>query len=87
MLMGYGEFTGANANFNYGLGLLLTHYFFHMEGGGKASRITNFLKGLQAGQSGEAALAPLLGGSNFEKLESEITAAWARNGVDIHFGQ
>ena len=87
MLMGYGEFTGANANFNYGLGLLITHYFFHMEGGGKASRITNFLKGLQAGQSGEAALAPLLGGSNFERLESEITAAWARNGVDIHFGQ
>lgn len=86
MLMPYSQFSGQNANFNYGLGLLLTHYFFHMEGGGKASRITQFLKGLQAGQQGEAALAPLLGGSTFEKLEGEIAAAWARQGVQIRFG-
>ncbi|HEX7261035.1 MAG TPA: hypothetical protein VF258_04415 [Luteolibacter sp.] len=86
MLMPYSKFSGPNANFNYGVGLLLTHYFFHMEGGGKAARITQFLKGLQAGHQGEAALAPLLGGSTFEKLEGEIAAAWARQGVQIKFG-
>ena len=86
LLMSYGQFSSPNGNFNYGLGLLLTHYFFHMEGGGKAFRITQFLKGLEAGKRGEASLAPLLGGGSYEKLEGEITAAWARMGVQIHFG-
>ncbi|MES2921671.1 MAG: hypothetical protein V4819_08995 [Verrucomicrobiota bacterium] len=86
LLMPYGQFMGANGNYNYGMGLLLTHYFFHMEGGGKAFRITQFLKGLEAGQRGEASLAPLLGGGSYEKLEGEITAAWARLGVQIRFG-
>lgn len=86
MLMPYSQFSGQNANLNYGVGLLLTHYFFHMEGGGKASRITQFLKGLQAGNQGEASLAPLLGGGTYEKLEGEIAAAWARQGVQIRFG-
>lgn len=86
LLMPYGEFSGAKANANYGIGLLLTHYFLHMEGGGKAFRITAFLKGLQAGHSGETALAPLLGGGSFEKLEGEIAAAWAKQGVTLRFG-
>ncbi len=86
LLMPYADFSGAKANANYGIGLLLTHYFLHMEGGGKAFRITAFLKGLQAGHRGEAALAPLLGGGSFEKLEGEIAAAWAKQGVTIRFG-
>jgi len=85
-LMPYESFSRQNANLNYAVGLLLTHYFFHMEGDGKASRITKFLQGLHAGQQGEVALGPLLGGSTFEKLESDITAAWARMGVNIRFG-
>ncbi len=86
MLMPYVEYSGKNANFNYGVGLLLTHYFFHMEGGGKALRVTQFLKGLQSGRQGETSLAPLLGGSTYEKLESEISTAWAKMGVQIRFG-
>ena len=84
--MSYDQFSSPHGNLNYGLGLLLTHYFFHMEGGGKAFRITQFLKGLEAGKRGEASLAPLLGGGSYEKLEGEITAAWARMGVQIRFG-
>jgi len=57
-----------------------------MEGGGKARRITAFLKGLHEGASGEAALAPLLGGGSFEKLEFEISAEWAKKGINISFG-
>jgi hypothetical protein len=86
-LMPYGEFSTKNANFNYALGLLLTHYFFHMEDGGKATRIRKFLQGLLAGQQGETALLPLLGGGDYEKLESDITTAWARMGVNIRFGK
>ena len=85
-LMPYSQFAGNNANHHYGLGLLITHYFFHMEGGGKALRITEFLKGLHAGKQGENALLPLLGGGSYEKLEGEISAAWARRGVTIRFG-
>ena len=85
-LMPYRAFAMENGQFNYGVGLLLTEYFLHMEGGGKAFRITKFLQGLHAGQQGEAALAPLLGGGSYEKLEGEISAAWARIGVQIDFG-
>ena len=84
-LMPYSDYFG-NANFNYGIGLLLMHYFINIEGGGKTIRLTQFLKGLQAGATGEAALAPLLGGGSYEKLEGEITAAWARMGVQLQFG-
>jgi hypothetical protein len=84
--MPYETFSGQNANFNYAMGLLLTHYFFHMESEGKAARMTKFLQGLHAGQQGEAALSPLLGGSTYEKLEGDVAAAWARMGVNIRFG-
>jgi len=85
-LMPYSRFSGPSAGANYGVGLLLIHYFFHMEGGGKAYRITQFLKGLHAGQRGEASLGPLLDGGTYEKLEGEIAAAWASMGVQIRFG-
>lgn len=84
-LMPYGEFSGMHANHHYGLGLLVTHYFLHMADSGHATRITRFLKGLHAGAQGEPALQPLLNGGSYEKLEAEITAAWARMGVTIRF--
>jgi len=84
-LMPYSEFAGRNANLNYGFALLLNHYFFHMEGGGGARRITAFLRGMHAGQSGEAALKPLLGGSSYEALEKDVAAQWGRLGVGIGF--
>lgn len=86
-LMSYGHFSGPNGNFNYGLGLLITHYFFHMEGGGKAYRMTKFLQGLHQGKQGEEALAPLLAGGDYQKLEKEISDAWSRLGVQIKFGR
>jgi hypothetical protein len=85
-LMEYRDFSGSAGNLNYGLGLLLTHYFFHMEGNGKGARISEFLKGLKEGKSGEEALAPLLNGGSYEKLESEISDAWRKKGVEIVFG-
>jgi hypothetical protein len=85
MQMEYRHFAGANANLHYGAGLLLTHYFLHMEGGGKAMRITEYLKGLRAGRTGEAAIAPLLGGGSFEKLEADFAEAWRKKGLEIAF--
>ncbi|QJE96832.1 hypothetical protein [Luteolibacter luteus] len=85
LLMDYSYFAGRNANFNYGFALLLTHYFLHMEGGGKSYRITEYLKALRAGKNDEDALAPLLGGSTFEKLEKEFADAWRKKGIEIEF--
>jgi hypothetical protein len=85
MLMDYREFSGPKANFNYGLALLVTHYFFHMQGGGDARRITDYLRGLRLGRSGERALEPLLGDRSFARLEEDISDRWGRLGVEIRF--
>jgi hypothetical protein len=86
-LMPYGDFAGKNASLNYGFSLLLVNFFFHMDGGGKSRRISDFLLGLHAGKQGEEALKPLLAGGSYQKLEKEISDAWARMGVEIQFGR
>ncbi|MBT8038564.1 MAG: hypothetical protein KJO21_13600 [Verrucomicrobiae bacterium] len=82
MLQPYNQFT-ANANFNYGLGMLLTYYFFHMED--DRSNITSFLKALKEGKKGEVALQVLLNGRSWDELEKQITKAWRSRGVRITF--
>ncbi|MDQ8192221.1 hypothetical protein [Roseibacillus persicicus] len=84
MLQSYGSFT-ARANFNYGLGLLITTYFFEMEGGGDRIAITAFLKALREGKEGEEALEALLNGRSFNELASDISKGWKSKGVDIEF--
>jgi hypothetical protein len=85
LTMPYEQFSGANANMHYGIALLVTHYFLQMEGDGKARKITQFLKSLHSGASGDAALAQLLGGDSYETLENKITTAWAKKGIQIQF--
>lgn len=84
-LMDYDEFTGDEANFNYGFGLLLTTYFLHLDGEGDAARKKSFLKALRAGEKGQDALDVLMDGRSFEELEDEISKAWKRKGVEIEF--
>ncbi|MDB4408960.1 hypothetical protein N9165_02740, partial [Akkermansiaceae bacterium] len=47
MTMPYSSFTGGDANFNYGLGLVLTTYFLHLDGEGDGARMKEFLKELR----------------------------------------
>lgn len=82
MTMSYGQFT-QNGNFNYGLGLLITYYFFHMED--DRSNITAFLKALKEGKEGDAALEVLLNGRSYDELEEQITKKWRSKGVRITF--
>lgn len=37
MNMPYSQFTGENANLNYGLAALMAYYFYHMDGKGTPS--------------------------------------------------
>ncbi|HEY1122665.1 MAG TPA: hypothetical protein VGE67_13725, partial [Haloferula sp.] len=86
-LMSYAQFTGANPNFNYGFGLVLTTYFLHLDGDGDAKRIKEFLKALRAGKAREDALKVLLDGRTYEEMEEAISKAWKRKGVEIKFGK
>lgn len=47
MTMPYSQFAGGDANFNYGLGLVLTTYFLHLDGEGDGARMKEFLKELR----------------------------------------
>lgn len=83
MLQPYSSFAGPNANFNYGLGTLITYYFFHMER--DRTNITNFLKALKAGKRGDKALEALRGKRSWDQLEKDIAKAWSAKGVHITF--
>lgn len=84
MAMPYSEFM-ANGQMNYGCGLLLTAYFFHMDGNGDAARIKAFLKALREGKPGAEARVLLLNGRSYGTLEKEIAKAWSRHGIDLRF--
>lgn len=82
MLQSYASFT-AQPNQNYGLGLLITYYFIHMDP--ERRSLTHFLQALRAGKTGEAALAALLRGRSFDQLEKDIQKSWKANGITIDF--
>jgi hypothetical protein len=86
MLQPYSSFT-ANSQINYGCGLLITNYFFHMDREGDAARIKKFLKALNEGKEGDEALAVLLDGQTWEQLEEEIAKVYSRKGVDFTFSK
>ena len=84
MLQSYGSFV-ANGNFNYGLGLLITTYFFHMDKDGDRVAISAFLKALREGKEGEEALEVLLQGRSWSEMEEQISAGWRGRGLRIRF--
>ncbi len=84
MLQSYSSFTN-NAGLNYGVGLLITNYFFHMDREEDGARIKKFLKALREGTTGEAALNVLLDGQTWEELEADIIKAYSSKGVRFTF--
>ena len=86
MLQPYASFT-SEAQINYGAGLLITNYFFHMDREADGARIKGFLKALTDGKEGEVALEVLLAGQTFKEMEEEIAKAYSRKGVDFTFSE
>jgi len=84
MLQPYSSFTG-NSQINYGMGLLITYYYFHWDGKKDRANITAFLKALKEGKRGEEALKVLLNGRSWEEMEKAISKAWRSRGVRIKF--
>lgn len=85
MLQPYSRFT-ENANFNYGVGLLVTTYFLHLEDEGSRKNIVAFMKAMREGKSGEELLKVLLAGRTWKELSDDISEKWRSKGVKIRFG-
>lgn len=88
MTMSYRDFTRNNANFNYGLGLLITTYFFHFDGEGDAALIKKALQKVRESPRNanpQIYLDILLNGRTFEELQDEIYKAWRGKGIKINF--
>jgi hypothetical protein len=84
MLQSYSDFT-SNAQINYGCGMLITNYFFHMDRKEDAARIKKFLAALRENKHGEAALEVLLDGQTWLELEKDIAKAYSGKGVKFTF--
>ena len=84
MTQSYGSFL-SNSRVNYGVGALVTHYFFHMDGEKDAARIKTFLRGLKEGRKGDDKFSPLLDGRTWEEMAADITKGWRSRGVMINW--
>lgn len=84
MLQSYTSFVG-NAHVNYGCGMLITNYFFHMDRDKDGARIKKFLKALREGKQGDAALEVLLDGQTWLELEKDIAKAYTSKGIKFTF--
>ena len=85
MTQSYQSFT-SDSNFNYGVGCLLTYYFYHQDGTGEAERIKRYLDALQRGVAENAACDQfLLDGRTWEELEEEFRKGMRRFSVRIEY--
>jgi len=84
MLQSYSNFV-ANSRTNYGAGMLITNYFFHMDREKDGARIKKFLKAIREGKHGEEALEVLLDGQTWLELEKDIAKAYTSKGVKFTF--
>ena len=86
MNLPYAGFTeGKDASKNYGVGLLLTYYFYHHDGRGKAARIKQYIKAVQQGKSEREAQKLLLGNRSYSQLQEEFRKFCAKGGINLEF--
>jgi hypothetical protein len=84
MTQSYEEFL-SNSRFNYGMGCLLTYYWYHLDGKGDAARIKEYLKSLQAGEPEEKAREKLLDGRSWAQMQEDFAKGMRKTGVKIEY--
>jgi hypothetical protein len=84
MTQSYNEFL-SNSRFNYGMGCLLTYYWYHQDGNGDAARIKAYVKDLQAGVPENKAQAKLLDGRSWEEMQKDFAKGMKRVGVKVDY--
>ncbi len=87
MLQPYREFTGGQANYNYGMGLVLFTWFAHMDDNGSGKNLIEFMKAMRAGKKGEELLEVMKAGRSWDELKADIAKGWRSKGVKIEFGK
>lgn len=85
MTMPYREFAGAEANRNYGAGLLLTQFLYHKEGQRSGRAIKKYIQAKQRGKSEAEALKLLMGQRSFSQLQTDFQRYCASKGVKLIF--
>lgn len=86
MNQSYQQFSAApHTNRNYGISLLLTYYFYHVDGSGNAHNIKNYIKALQRGKTEAEAQQSLLNGRSYETVQKAFSQFCAANGLALEF--
>lgn len=70
-------------NTNYGLGCLLTYYFYHLDGKGDAARMKAYLKELQSGTKEPQAREKLLDGRTYTEVGEDFAKGMRKYGIKI----
>ena len=79
MNMPYDQFTGSNANMNYGIAPLIVYYFYHADGNKDGEKIKKYVKALQSGTPEKEAQKILLGNRSWKELQTDIYKFWRKD--------
>lgn len=75
---------GEGASLNYTSSLLLTYFFYHLDGDKKASNVIAWLRDIEKGiPTAEALRTNLLAGRKLAKLESDLREAYRKIGIEL----
>jgi len=86
MNLTYAQFSRKElANQNYGIALLLTYYFYHIDASGNGHNIKNYIKAIQRGASEPTAQKQLLNGRSYDTVEKAFKKFCAQNGLALEF--
>lgn len=86
MTLPYSKFAGRlDGNKNYGVGLLLTYYFYHHDGRRDGAKIKDYIKAVQLGESERDAQKHLLGNRSYLELQEDFRKFCANGGITLKF--
>lgn len=75
---------GAEAGQNYSSALLLTYFFYHLDGDKKGGGMIQWLREIEKGADADDALRThLLRGRSLARLESDVIDAYRKTGIEI----
>ncbi len=77
--------VGRGGAANYHRSLLVTTYFFHLDGEGDGARIKDYLKALRKGTPAGKAVELLLDGRSYAQLGEAFAKAWRGKGLRVYF--
>jgi hypothetical protein len=81
----YQSFANQQANQNYAVGLMLSYFFYHIDGNGDASGMKKYIRAIQQGKTEQEARKNLLRGRSYSQLQEQFRRFCSSGGVSIEF--